>query len=327
MTTDLSRLQTLQVRDVWRHEARDFTTWLLANADVLGDLLGMQLELTHAEHQVGGFSLDLIGRDLATDQVVIVENQLEQTDHTHLGQLMTYAGGTDPATVVWCAPTFREEHRAALDWLNERTDERTRFFGVEVSAVRIDDSRPAPLFRLIAKPNDWTKQVQESQSSALSGKGALYNQFWAELLDVLRKKHPGWSRATASSNASWITLPFGASVTWYGFSFTRVGPSVELYFGSNDPDVNRAYFDQFVAYRGEIVERTGQPVSFDPLPGKKACRIHCDLAGGGDIGDVGRHKEFREWFMGTFERFRTVTQSVKDHIERDQAAGLVKPVD
>src|SRR3954447_4169474 len=121
----LGRLVPVPPRDVWAHEAHNFTPWLLANADVLSDLLGMDLELEVAEHPVGNFSLDLMGRDTATGQRVIVENQLEVTDHTHLGQILTYAGGTDPTTIVWVAPTFRAEHRAALDWLNQRTDENT----------------------------------------------------------------------------------------------------------------------------------------------------------------------------------------------------------
>src|SRR5215218_6471589 len=119
---DLSRIAKIPVREVWARQAHYFTQWLLENADVLSDLLGMDLELMAAEHRVGGFALDLIGKDLQTGDTVIVENQLEVTDHGHLGQLLTYAGGTDPATIVWCAPTFRDEHRAALDWLNDHTD-------------------------------------------------------------------------------------------------------------------------------------------------------------------------------------------------------------
>ncbi|MGH3563520.1 MAG: hypothetical protein ACRDTN_17470 [Mycobacterium sp.] len=127
----LGRLTTVTPRDVWVHEAHDFTPWLLQNVDVLSDLLGMDLVLDVAEQPVGEFSLDLMGRDLSNGSVVIVENQLEQSDHGHLGQILTYAAGTDPTTIVWINTGFRAEHRAALDWLNEHTDPRTRFFGVE----------------------------------------------------------------------------------------------------------------------------------------------------------------------------------------------------
>lgn len=135
----LGRLRRVPPREVWPHEARDFTPWLLENVDVLSDLLGMELVLDVAEHPVGGFSLDLLGRDETTGRVVIVENQLDVSDHTHLGQILTYAAGTNPATIVWITTGFRPEHRAALDWLNERTDEETRFFGVEIEVVQIDD--------------------------------------------------------------------------------------------------------------------------------------------------------------------------------------------
>lgn len=158
----IGRLQAVPAREVWRHEALDFTPWLLDNADVLSDVLGLDLELEAAEHAVGDFSLDLIGRDRLSGDLVIVENQLEQSDHTHLGQIMTYAGGTDAAHVVWVAPSFRAEHRRALEWLNERTDEGTRFFAVEVKVVRIGDSPYAPLLSLAVQPNDWGKQVRNA---------------------------------------------------------------------------------------------------------------------------------------------------------------------
>jgi hypothetical protein len=184
----LGRLTIVPPRDVWPREAHDFTPWLLENVDVLSDLLGMDLALEVAEHPVGGFSLDLLGRDDATGQVVIVENQLDVSDHTHLGQILTYAAGTDPTTIVWVATGFRPEHRAAIDWLNARTDESTRFFGVEIEVVRIGDSAPAPAFKLVAQPNDWEKQVKAEKASPRSGKAAAYGAFWTDLLDRIRAR-------------------------------------------------------------------------------------------------------------------------------------------
>ena len=175
----LGRLVPVPLREVWAHEALNFTPWLLKHPEVLGDALRMDLELEQAEHPVDGFSLDLIGRDTATDESVIVENQLGLSDHTHLGQLLTYASGTDAVNVVWVTSGFREEHRAALDWLNSRTDDRTRFFGIEVSAVRIGDSEPAPLLRLVAEPNDWNKIVKATAAGQAGGvRAGLYVDFW-----------------------------------------------------------------------------------------------------------------------------------------------------
>lgn len=311
----LSRLVPVGVRDIWKHEAHDFTLWLLENAEVLGEALGMDLELTEAERRVGGFALDLIGTDLSTNAVVIVENQLEQTDHSHLGQLLTYAGGTDPATIVWCAPTFREEHRAALDWLNEHTDEDTRFFGVEIAAVRIDDSRPAPLFRVVAKPNDWTKQLHTERAVATpSPKSLAYREFWDELLARVRAEHPSWTRSTVGSTQSWITLPYGTSSIWYGLTFTLTGPRVELYFGGSDAEANLAEFERFIEHSQLLDEEFGSAIQYDPLPGKKACRIHVDRFEG-DVLDSEAREEMIEWFITTMERFRPLTQQIRSVLD------------
>lgn len=317
MGDHLGRLEPVDVRTVWKHEAHDFTRWMLSAANVLGEALGMELELTEAEHRIGGFSLDLIGTDLASGNVVIVENQLEQTDHGHLGQLLTYAGGTDPATIVWCAPTFRDEHRAALDWLNENTGEDIRFFGVEIAAVRIDDSRPAPLFRVVAKPNDWTKQVHVDKTTSLSGKAAAYREFWGRFLERVRREHPTWTSGTIPPTSSWTTLPFGVSGVHYGVLYTLKGPRVELYFGSPDEAQNLERFEQFVAHRSVLDEEFGDGVLYDPIQGKKACRIAIDRPEGGDV--LGADTDaILEWFVTTLARFRTVTQTIRSSLEKVQ---------
>src|SRR5215467_859785 len=137
---ELGKLELVDPRFVWKNEAHDFTPWLLANGDLLAEALGIDLELEASEHAVGGFSLDLVGHDITNDAVLIVENQLEGTDHSHLGQVLTYAAGTAASTIVWIATAFREEHRQALDWLNENTGEETHFFGIELRVARIGDS-------------------------------------------------------------------------------------------------------------------------------------------------------------------------------------------
>lgn len=319
---DLSRLKVVPVREVWKHEAHDFTQWMLDNADVLADVLGMDLELEAAEHPVGGFSLDLIGREVATGHVVIVENQLERSDHTHLGQILTYAGGTNPQTIVWCAPAFTEPHRAAIDWLNEHTDEDTRFFAVEVAAVRIDDSRPAPMFKLVAQPNDWAKQVHVETTSGPSKRGAAYLAFWTDLLARIHQLHPEWTRSEAGSRDSWITLPYGTSNIWYAFVFGQLGPRVELYFGATDADANQVAFDAVAKYADQITSESGMPVAFDALPGKKACRIHITRESRwADVLDKNSHDDVMDWFITTMESFRPATQRVRALIEAGAADG------
>jgi hypothetical protein len=192
---------------VSEHEAQSFTPWLLANADRLAEALGIDLELEAAEHAVGGFSLDLVGRDITNDAVLIVENQLAGTDHSHLGQVLTYPAGTGASTIVWIATAFREEHRQALDWLDESTGEKTHFFGIELQVVRIGESPNAPLFNVVVQPNDWQKQVRAgTQTGAVSEKGSLYIAFWRRFLDRVHAEHPDWTRARAVGPYNWFEM-------------------------------------------------------------------------------------------------------------------------
>ena len=152
---EVGRLKKVELRDVWKHEAHDFTPWLMDNSEVLGDALGLEIEFTTSEQQVGPYKVDIIGKDLTHDSVLIVENQLGKTDHGHLGQLITYAANTDAVTVVWIAKQFSDEHRQAIDYMNTLAGDSSvaRFYAVQVSAVQIGNSPPAALLELVAQPN------------------------------------------------------------------------------------------------------------------------------------------------------------------------------
>jgi hypothetical protein len=159
---DLARLERVDLRQAWLSEPADFTPWLARaeNLALLAESLGIALELDSTEKSVGPFAADILCKNPITEQWVLIENQLEPTDHTHLGQVITYAAGLDAVTVIWIAGKFVEEHRAALDWLNEITSQGVNFFGVEIELWRIGDATAlAPKFNLVSKPNSWSKQV------------------------------------------------------------------------------------------------------------------------------------------------------------------------
>ena len=162
--TTLGRLERVELRKEWKTEAQDFTPWLTQpeNLAVLSQTLNMDLETAGQEESVGQFRADILCRNTLDDSWALIENQLERTDHTHLGQLLTYAAGLQTVTVIWVASTFTDEHRAALDWLNEITDERFRFFGLEIELWRIGDSLAAPKFNIVSKPNEWTRSVSKA---------------------------------------------------------------------------------------------------------------------------------------------------------------------
>ncbi|GAB4243807.1 MAG: DUF4268 domain-containing protein [Thermoleophilia bacterium] len=301
----LGRLRKVDPRTVWANEARDFTPWLLENADLLAETLGIDLQINQSEHRVGSFSCDLVGRDLANDAVLIVENQLDSTDHNHLGQLLTYAAGTDAATIVWIARTFREEHRQALDWLNEQTGEGIHFFGIEVELVGVDDeARLAPLLNVVAEPNQWQKTIRTAIKTGGSERAAMYAEFWTRFLERLQESHPNWSRARKPPTANWLGMPSPIKGAVFSAAFTT-GQRLrhELYIDTGDSETTLELFRSLEEHREALEGAYGRELTFEELPGKRACRIAEYREG--DVEQTDRHEEFIEWLLDAGERLRS----------------------
>ena len=202
-----ARLEQVDLRTAWSGEAEGFTPWLAQseNLDLLGQTLSLPLDIEAVEKQLGSFRADIVCREGGKDGAyALIENQLEQTDHNHLGKLLTYAASLEAVTVIWIAAKFREEHRAVLDWLNRITPNEHRFFGVEIELWRIGDSPEAPKFNVVATPNDWSRSVastvsdkrrSEGQLSQLEYFAGLHNTLNAQKGRVLGNKKPqpqGW---------------------------------------------------------------------------------------------------------------------------------------
>ena len=199
----LGRLERVELREIWAHEAQEFTPWLAReeNLSILADTLSIELELEAQEQSVGPFRADLLCRDTQSGDWVLIENQLAPSNHRHLGQLLTYASGLEAVTIVWVAARFVEEHRATLDWLNKITDERFRFFALEVELWKIGDSAPAPKFNVVSKPNDWSRAVTHAVRSIDDIGGSqipdMQWRYWEALNAVLLEKK-GAVKATRS---------------------------------------------------------------------------------------------------------------------------------
>lgn len=318
--TGIGSIERVPIASVWPHEANDFTPWLAENLPLLGNELGMDLELEGVEVPVGNFSLDILARDANSEAVVAIENQIANTDHTHLGQLLTYSAGKNASVVVWIATEFRDEHRAALDWLNEGTKDSLSFFGIEIDAVRIGNSLPAPLFRLAAAPNTWSKDVQESQAE-VTPRQEKYIHFWRPLLEDLRQSH-GWNIGTRNKGSSYNA---GAGINSGAFGRTmrftwEDEARVELVIKSPEKSWNKAAFDLLQESRGQIEESLG-PVIWERLDDAKMSRVVVSRPGHIDASED-ELSQIRTWMIDHLTRFRTAFGPfLEDVLERMQETG------
>lgn len=288
----LGKLKRVDPRSVWQHEARDFTPWLQDNIGILAETVGLDLDLVETESLVGGYAVDLYAKDLSTGRWVIIENQLEQTDHSHMGQLMAYAAGKEAGVIIWISPKFRDEHRQALDWLNEITDETVSFFGIELELLQVDDSLPAPHFKLVVQPNEWRKSISRPPVSSRQQK---YEVFFSELLDRVKAQHPNLTRATKAYPQNWFTYPVGRSGFFISTTFGQGNVfRVELYIDMGDRVKNKAAFDALHKDREAIESGIDKPVIWERLDDRQASRIYCSTNGNIDDDPV-RLEELQDW--------------------------------
>ena len=273
----LGRLAPVDLREIWLSEASGFTPWLAAdeNLSVLADTIGVELELEAQEKSVGPFRADILCKDLDTGNWVLIENQLERTDHTHLGQLLTYAAGLQAVSIVWISARFTEEHRATLDWLNDITDERFQFFGLEIELWRIGESPPAPKFNIVAKPNDWSRSVTRSakaiDSAATSDIQALYVRYWMALNEHMEAAHSRF-RIKRFQPHNWYSFSIGRArfnlVVTIPAQKKRLG--VEMYITDEEP---KALYHLLKEQRPEIETECEEELEWQEMPGKKGSRV------------------------------------------------------
>lgn len=273
----LSRLESVELRNAWQTEAGDFTPWLAqeTNISLLGDTIGLDLEVEAQEKQVGPFRADILCKDTAAGSWVLVENQLEKTDHTHLGQLITYAAGLSAVTIVWIAARVRDEHRASIDWLNEITDDRFNFFALEVELWRIGKSPYAPKFNVVCKPNDWTRSVTGATRSLeqdnLTETKQLQLEYWTAFR-ALMEERGGNVRPTKPHPQHWYSLSIGRTNFWLNASanIQHQRIHVDLIIAGNDA---KPLFHLLHAEKAEIDSVFDSPLDWREMPDKQQSRI------------------------------------------------------
>tara|TARA_R110002126_G_scaffold1402_2_gene7952 strand:+ start:27197 stop:28186 length:990 start_codon:yes stop_codon:yes gene_type:complete len=303
----LGRLEKVQPRAIWEKEDRDFTPWLAEaeNISLLGDTIGLDLQVEAVEKDVGPYRADILCKDANTANWVLVENQLEKTDHVHLGQLMVYAAGLHAATIVWIADRFTEEHRAALDWLNEITSGDINFFGLEVELWRIGESMAAPKFNVVSKPNDWSRSLNRTArqlDTDLTPTKQLQLEYWQSFTGLMTDRG-GSVKPTKPHPQHWINFSVGRTgFNLYAIANTR-DKRISIGLWISDAEAE-AYFQLLLEDRAAIETEIDSSLLWVGDESRKSRGVRLDHDGH-DPTDKSSWKQQHEWLYETLQRFHS----------------------
>ncbi len=269
----ISRLEYINIRDIWQHEATDFTVWLADNIDYINEKLGVTLNVLETEKQVGSFNVDIYCED-EQGSSVIIENQLEKTDHSHLGQILTYAVGIDAKTIIWISPNPRVEHVEVIEWLNEVTPVDMSWYILKIEVVKIDDSPIAPLFSIVAGPSQERKATGEIKKD-VAERHLKRIQFWEGLLPVLNDKTNLFKNISPSSD-NWLSAGTGVGGIYYQIVIRMGDASIKLIIDKNK-ELNKKIFDYLYEKKGEIEGVFGSEINWKRMDNQVSSRIEHDI--------------------------------------------------
>lgn len=304
---DLGILKIITPRKKWNHEERDFTPWLAEHIDDLSKAVGIELEVENIEVACGPYSADILAKDTGTGKFVVIENQLEKTNHDHLGKAITYASVLDASTIIWIATDFTEEHKKALDWLNDHTNDENSFYGVQLELWQIDESKPALRFNIISKPNLAVRQAARSMAvEELSDKRKFQYDFWVKFRDRLAK----------TKKISSLQTP--RPQYWFDVSLGKTGINISNTCNTDENSVGiRIYIsnkiaDEMLPYlekrKEEIEKALGESLSWNPNPDNRDKVI--SLLHKTDISKPEKENEAIDWLVEKTIKFRDVFSKI-----------------
>ena len=305
--TKLGKLKEIKLRDVWPHEQFDFSKWLAQEENIqeLGDTLNLSLIDIETEKFVGSYRCDILGKDELTGKTVLIENQLEPTNHDHLGKIITYASGLDASVVIWIVESARDEHASAIEWLNKHTSDDLAFFLIEVHTYTIGDSLPAPYFKIIEQPNDFTKTVKTiSKSGELSPSQEARLDFWTKFNDVLELNGKPFNKRKASTD-HWYEVAVGTSQGHISIDLVNKEHRVRVGFWITD---NKELFDALYRNKEIIESEFGSELVWYRLDNKKAS-IVCAYINGLDFKKQNNYPELMQMIVDTVVKLRNVIKS------------------
>lgn len=273
----LGKLEKIDdLRSIWKHEAKDFTPWLAEeeNLSMLSEAIGIDIVLEEQESNVGEFSVDIFATEESTGRKIIIENQLEDTNHDHLGKIITYASGKDAEVIIWIVKRARDEHKQAIEWLNNHTDDKCAFFLIEIELWRIGKSEPAVKFNIVERLNDWAKSMKKS--SSLTQSGALKLNFWQQFIEYNQANGGVYAKSMATSDA-WIGKSIkGIPGTSVNLVITKDNCRIEAYINSGSQEKNKGIFDALFSQKDTIEQEYGAQFVWQRLDEKVTCRIYED---------------------------------------------------
>ena len=299
----LFKLEKVDLREVWKHEALDFTNWLAKaeNLELLSDEIGIDISLIQTEASVGKFNVDILAEEENTGRKIIIENQLESTNHDHLGKIITYASGFDAEIIVWIVKSIRDEHKQAVDWLNEHTDSNINIFAIQMEVWKIANSPYAPKFNVIAKPNDWAKAVKvATNQNELSDTRILQLEFWTKFKEYVLDQN-GKIKLRKAYPQHWYDISFGSSLSHIAVSINSQSQQMacEIYI----PD-SKKLFLALQEDKDKIESELSEKLIWEELPAKKASRIK--LTKNADLLNQENWGQYHSWMLEKATIFQKV---------------------
>jgi len=300
----LTKLKKIDLREEWNHEASDFTNWLAQdeNLQLLGEEIGIDISLVQTEASVGKFSVDILAEENNTGRKIVIENQLELTNHDHLGKIITYASGFDAEIVIWIVKDVRDEHKQAVDWLNEHTDDKINIFAIRMELWQIGDSPYAPKFHVVSKPNDWAKAIKKSasQASSLSDRKLMQLEFWTQFKEFA-SEHGSSLRLRKAYPQHWYDISIGNSKSHLSLVIDADNEQIRCEFYIPD---SKSLFKALRENKDAIEAKLPHELEWMELEGKKASRIRTVHMI--DVADNGNWKACFQWLMDTAQQFQAV---------------------
>lgn len=297
----LSKITKVNPREVWKHEAHDFTQWLVKkeNIEILADELELSLDNVIAEAAAGRYNVDIVADEVDLKCKVIIENQLESTDHKHLGQILTYASAYDASVIVWVVTDYTEEHRQAIDWFNRNMHEGISFFLVQVEVYRIGDSDAAPKFNIICEPNNWSKTIKNSSAGdVVSATKLIQMEFWEGLKSFASKRNMSVSLTHTPQPKHWFNIAIGTSQCHIALTLNtqkeRLG--CEIYIRNNSK-----LYQRLASKKDAIETQIGESLEWLELPEATASRIL--LLKDGNPKDRANWEDYFDWFCSKSDAF------------------------